>query len=50
MSSGFNSWEQSRTQNYWVRGTILTGIRSRQSERERFGFLKEERNSVVIHR
>ena len=27
-----------------------TGIRSRQSERKRFGFLKEERNSVVIHR
>ena len=32
------------------RGTILTGIRSRQSERKRFGFLKEERNGVVIHR
>ena len=47
MSSGFNSWVQSRTQNYWVRGTILTGIRSRQSERKRFGFLKEERSSVV---
>ena len=31
-------------------GTILTGIRSRQSEQKRFGFLKEERNSVVIHR
>ena len=30
--------------------TILTGIRSRQSEQKRFGFLKEERNSVVIHR
>ena len=29
---------------------LLTGIRSRQSERKRFGFLKEERNSVVIHR
>ena len=27
--------------------TILTGIRSRQSEQKRFGFLKEERNSVV---
>ena len=36
--------------NYWVRDTILTGIRSRQSERKRFGFLKEERISVVIHR
>ena len=30
--------------------TILTGIRSRQSERKRFGFLKEERNNVVIQR
>ena len=29
---------------------LLTGIRSRQSERKRFGFLKEERNSEVIHR
>ena len=28
----------------------LTGIRSRQSEQKRFGFLKEERNRVVIHR
>ena len=36
--------------NYWVRGTILTGIRSRQREGKRFGFLKEERNSVMIHR
>ena len=50
MSSGINSWVQIRTQNYWVRGTILAGIRSRQSQRKRFGFLKEERNSVVIHR
>ena len=50
MSSGFNSWVQSRTQNYWVWGTILTGIWSRQSERKRFGFLKGEQNSVVIHR
>ena len=38
MSSGFNSWVC----------TILTRIRSRQSERKRFGLLKEERNSVVI--
>ena len=30
--------------------TILTGIRSRQSEQKHFGFLKEKRNSVVIHR
>ena len=30
--------------------TILTGIPSRQNERKRFGFLKEEQNSVVIHR
>ena len=30
--------------------TILTRIRSRQSERKRFDFLKEERNSVVIRR
>ena len=30
--------------------TILTGIRSRQSEQKRFGFLQEERNSVVIRR
>ena len=31
--------------------TILpTGIQSRQNERKRFGFLKEEQNSVVIHR
>ena len=30
--------------------TILTRIRSQQSERKRFGFLKEERNSVVIRR
>ena len=37
-------------QNYWVRGTILIGIQSRQSERKRFGFLKEEQNSLVIHR
>ena len=28
----------------------LTRIRSRQSERKRFGFLKEERNSEVIRR
>ena len=35
MSSGINSWVESRTQNYWVRGTILAGIRSRQSERKR---------------
>ena len=35
---------------YNLGGTILTGIRSRQSERKRFGFLKEERNSVMIHR
>ena len=34
---------------YNLGGTILTGIRSRQSERKRFGFLKEERNSVMIH-
>ena len=27
--------------------TILTGIRSWQSEQKRFGFLKEERNTVV---
>ena len=30
--------------------TILTGILSRQSERKRFGFLKEKRNSAVIWR
>ena len=36
--------------NLGPKGTILTGIRSRQSERKRFGFLKEEQNSVVIHR
>ena len=30
--------------------TILTRIRIRQSERKRFGFRKEERNSVVIRR
>ena len=30
--------------------TILTGIPSGQNERKRFGFLKEEQNSVVIHR
>ena len=41
---------QFRTQNYSVRDTILTGIRSLQSEQKRFGFLKEERISVVIHR
>ena len=35
---------------YNLGGTVLTGIRSRQSERKRFGFLKEERNSVMIHR
>ena len=35
MSSGINSWVQSRTQNFWVRGTILAGILSRQSERKR---------------
>ena len=35
---------------YNLGGTILTGIRSRQSKRKRFGFLKEERNSVMIHR
>ena len=35
---------------YNLGGTILTGIRSRQSERKGFGFLKEERNSVMIHR
>ena len=35
---------------YNLGGTILTGIRSGQSERKRFGFLKEERNSVMIHR
>ena len=40
MSSGFNSWVQSRTSNYWVRCTILTGIRSRQSEQKRFSFLR----------
>ena len=49
-SSSFDSWVQSLTQNYWVRVTILTGIRSRQREQKRFGFLKEERNCVVIHR
>ena len=30
--------------------TILTGIPSRQNEQKRFVFLKEEQNSVVIHR
>ena len=35
MSSGINSWVQSRTQNYWVRGTILAGIRSWESEQKR---------------
>ena len=30
--------------------TILTEIPSGQNERKRFGFLKEEQNSVVIHR
>ena len=30
--------------------TILTGIPSRQNERKRFDFLKEEQNSVLIHR
>ena len=47
MSSGFNSCVQSGTQNYWVRGTILTGIGSRQSEQKRFGFLKCSDSSVV---
>ena len=35
---------------YHLGGTILTRNRSRKSERKRFGFLKEERNSVMIHR
>ena len=30
--------------------TILTGIPSCLNERKRFGFLKKEQNSVVIHR
>ena len=36
--------------NYWVQATILTGIRSRQSELKRFGFLKEERISMHLQR
>ena len=32
---------------WWFK--FLSGIRSRQSERKGFGFLKEELNTVVIH-